>query len=133
MAQAASAKSGSRKNCAAKLGRVLSTLLGGADRNSRAFVGEMGALLDGPRGVLVAYGERDIGPVAEFEEHFGKIVPRRARDRCYLLVPGGDHTYTARAAQQYVISETLDWLTDRYGLRARPGTAPGSVRPSAPP
>jgi pimeloyl-ACP methyl ester carboxylesterase len=98
----------------AKLGRVLSTLLGGADRNSRVFVGEMGALLGSSRGVLVAYGERDIGPIAEFEEHFGKIVPRRGRDRCFVLVPGGDHTYTALAAQRQVIGDTLDWLTDRY-------------------
>ena len=55
--------------------RVLSTLVGGAGKNaSYPFVGEMGALLESSRGVLIAYGERDIGPIAEFEEHFGKIV-----------------------------------------------------------
>jgi pimeloyl-ACP methyl ester carboxylesterase len=106
-----------RSEGAAKLGGVLSTLLA----RSRAggpppFVSEMGTLLAGSRGVVIAYGERDIGPIAEFEDHFGKIVPQRGRDRCFLLVPGGDHTYASLAAQTRVISDTLEWLRDRYRL-----------------
>jgi pimeloyl-ACP methyl ester carboxylesterase len=104
-----------RSQGAAKLRSVLSTLVGGAGKNATyPFVGEMGALLESARGVLIAYGQRDIGPIAEFEEHFGKLVPRKARDRCFLLVEGGDHTYASLAAQTRVIADTLEWLAARY-------------------
>lgn len=104
-----------RSTGAAKLGSVLSTLLRGAGRDApQRFVAEMRSLLGSARGVLVAYGERDIGPIAEYEEHFGRIVPQRARDRCFLRVPGGDHTYASLAAQTRVIGDTLGWLEDRY-------------------
>jgi pimeloyl-ACP methyl ester carboxylesterase len=104
-----------RSTGAAKLGRVLSTLLGRAGQGpSQAFVRDMGALLASSRGRLVAYGDRDIGPIAEFEEHFGKIVPKRDRNQCFLLVPGGDHTYASLAAQTRVIADTLEWLRARY-------------------
>ena len=98
-----------------KLRGVLSTLLARPRGGKPApFVAEMGALLASSRGVAIAYGDRDIGPIAEFEDHFGKIVPKRGRDRCFVLVPGGDHTYASLAAQGRVISETLDWLSERY-------------------
>jgi pimeloyl-ACP methyl ester carboxylesterase len=104
-----------RREALTKLRSVGSTLLrrepGGA---LPRFVREMGELLSSRRAVLVAYGERDIGPRSEFESHLGSLLRADRPDRRWLLVPGGDHTYAALAARDRVIAETLGWLAERH-------------------
>jgi hypothetical protein len=67
--------------------------------------------------VLVAYGERDVGPRAEFDQHLGALVDGASHDRRVLVVPDADHTYSAIAARDRVIDETLTWLLGRTRSR----------------
>jgi pimeloyl-ACP methyl ester carboxylesterase len=107
-----------RAEGSAKLGRVLQTMLRrSGDGPPRGFIDDMRALLASSRGYFIAYGERDIGPRAEFEEHFGKLTDTGRPDRRLRLVPGADHTFTSLATRAQVISETLAWLSERYRAR----------------
>jgi pimeloyl-ACP methyl ester carboxylesterase len=101
-----------RSEAATRLGRTLLALVRRSPRRKPMdFVDAVNALLSSPRGVFVAYGERDLLEIGEFEAHFGRTP--RGPDR-FLLVPGGDHTFTSLAARSRLISETLGWLAERY-------------------
>jgi pimeloyl-ACP methyl ester carboxylesterase len=104
-----------RAEAVVKLRHVAAALLQRAPEQAvPRFVAEMGTLLGSSRGVFVAYGERDVGPRAEFEEHLGALLHPERPDRRLLLVPGGDHTYAALAARDRVIEDTLAWLARRH-------------------
>jgi pimeloyl-ACP methyl ester carboxylesterase len=107
-----------RREAVVKLRHVAATLLRrGDDDVLPRFVHEMETLLRSPRPVFVAYGERDVGPRAEFEAHLAPFVAGPHPDRRLFLVPGGDHTYAAVAARDRVIEETLAWLLGRARAR----------------
>lgn len=112
-----------RAEAALKLRTVLGALAGRERRDRRhGFVEDIGALLATPRAVLFAYGERDVGPIAEFQDRFGAFVRDRRPERRYLLVAGGDHTFASKASADDVVASTLAWLDERHpGRGAREG------------
>lgn len=111
-----------RAEWAAKLRRVLPALLPSATRathsGAQAFIGELETLFASRRPVLVAYGERDIGPLAEFQERFGDAVRGGTPGCGFFVVSRGDHTFTNGQAARTVIDQSLTWM---LGLQSPSG------------
>lgn len=106
-----------RAEAANKLGRVLQTMVRPARHDvPKGFAADMRKLVAGTRDFFIAYGERDLGPRAEFEEHVASLADTGRPDRRLMLVPGADHTFTALSTRGRVISETLAWLRERYAV-----------------
>jgi pimeloyl-ACP methyl ester carboxylesterase len=78
--------------------------------DASAFTDEIRGLAAGGRALLFAFGQRDIGALAEFEQHLASVLDQAHADSRVVLVPDGDHTFSSIAARDRVIEETIAWL-----------------------
>lgn len=76
----------------------------------REFLAAFDTLVTSPRKTLFIYGEKDVILREEFEQKFTDLKEAEHRNCDYLIIPGGDHTFTSLKAERMVIDETANWL-----------------------
>jgi dienelactone hydrolase len=97
----------------AKLRAALATVrVDRARHDTPGFVEDVRALLATRRGALFAFGERDIGAIAEFEQYFADVIGDPHPDHRVVLVEDGDHTFSSIEARERVIGATAAWLAE---------------------